>query len=105
MVMLTSVVDALSDDSWLLMTSLVRALEQAANVNDATELAAAHSLRVGIGALAAGSARAARADSGGVGVAEGDVMDGRGGLRGDSRPRDRGDGPQGKRGNAEGEHA
>ena len=42
-VMLTSVVDALSDESWLLMTSLVVAPEQAANVNDAGELAFAHS--------------------------------------------------------------
>src|ERR1700722_1519507 len=44
MVMLTRVVAALSDDSWLLMTSPVRAPEQAANVNDATELATAQSL-------------------------------------------------------------
>ena len=43
MVMLTSVVDALSDDSWLLMTSVVRAPEHAANMNDATGLAVAHS--------------------------------------------------------------
>ena len=42
MVMLTRVVAALRDDSWLLMTSLVLAPEQAANVKDATELAAAH---------------------------------------------------------------
>jgi hypothetical protein len=41
-VMLTRVVDALSDESWLLMTSLVLALEHAANVNDAAELAFAH---------------------------------------------------------------
>jgi hypothetical protein len=41
-VMLTRVVDALRDESWLLMTSLVLAPEQAANVNDAGELAFPH---------------------------------------------------------------
>jgi hypothetical protein len=41
-VMLTRVVDALSDESWLLMTSLVLAPEHAANVNDAGELAFPH---------------------------------------------------------------
>lgn len=41
-VMLTSVVDALSEESWLLITSLVLAPEHAANVNDAGELAFAH---------------------------------------------------------------
>lgn len=40
-VMLTRVVDALSDDSWLLMTSLVVAPEHAANVNAAGALAVA----------------------------------------------------------------
>ena len=40
-VMLTRVVDELSDDSWLLMTSLVEAPEHAANLNDAGELAVA----------------------------------------------------------------
>jgi hypothetical protein len=40
-VMLTSVVDALRDESWLLMTVLVVAPEQAANVKEAGELAAA----------------------------------------------------------------
>jgi hypothetical protein len=49
MVMLTSVVAALSDDSWLLMTSPVRAPEQAAKVKEATELAAAHSLGYALG--------------------------------------------------------
>ena len=44
-VMLTRVVAALSDDSWLLMTSPVFAPEHAAKVNDAGELAFAH--RVG----------------------------------------------------------
>jgi hypothetical protein len=42
MVMLTSVVDALSEESWLLMTLLVVAPEQAANVKELAELAAAH---------------------------------------------------------------
>jgi hypothetical protein len=41
--MLTRVVEELSDESWLLMTSLVVAPEQAAKVNDAGEFAAAHS--------------------------------------------------------------
>jgi hypothetical protein len=41
-VMLTRVVDALSEESWLLMTSLVVAPEQAADVNDAGVLALAH---------------------------------------------------------------
>jgi hypothetical protein len=41
-VMLTSVVDALRDESWLLMTLLVVAPEQATNVNEAGELADAH---------------------------------------------------------------
>src|ERR1700744_1977042 len=49
MVMLTSVVAPLSDDSWLLMTSLVRAPEQAAKVKDATELATAHSFGKALG--------------------------------------------------------
>ena len=39
----TTTVDALSAESWLLMTSLVVAPEQATNVNDAGELALAHS--------------------------------------------------------------
>jgi hypothetical protein len=42
MVMLTSVVDALRDESWLLMTLLVVAPEHAANVKEAGELADAH---------------------------------------------------------------
>jgi hypothetical protein len=42
MVMLTSVVDALRDESWLLMTLLVVAPEQVANVKEAAELADAH---------------------------------------------------------------
>src|ERR1700722_8313812 len=42
MVTLTRVVDAFRADSWLLMTSLVRAPEQAAKVNEAGELAVAH---------------------------------------------------------------
>src|ERR1700760_4780550 len=42
-VRLTSVVAGLREDSWLLITSAVVALEQAANVNEATGLAAAHS--------------------------------------------------------------
>src|SRR5580658_4401242 len=42
MVMLTSVVDALSDESWPLMTELVVASAQAANVKEAGALAAAH---------------------------------------------------------------
>ncbi len=49
MVMLTSVVAVLSDDSWLLMTSPVRAPEQAAKVKDATELATAHSFGKALG--------------------------------------------------------
>lgn len=43
MEMLTRVVEELSEDSWLLMTSLVVAPEQAAKVKDAGEFAAAHS--------------------------------------------------------------
>ena len=39
MVMLTRVVEELSDESWLLMTSPVVAPEQAAKVNDAGEFA------------------------------------------------------------------
>ena len=42
-VMLTRVVDALRDESWLLMTSPVVAPEQAAKVKDAGECAFAHS--------------------------------------------------------------
>jgi len=42
MVMLTSVVDALRDESWLLMTLLVVAPEQVAKVKDVGELAEAH---------------------------------------------------------------
>src|SRR5215469_12779782 len=42
-VKLTSVVEELSDESWLLMTSATLAPEHAANVKDVTELAAAHS--------------------------------------------------------------
>src|SRR5258708_40140025 len=42
-VRLTSVADEVTDDSWLLITSVVLAPEQAANVKDAGELAAAHS--------------------------------------------------------------
>jgi hypothetical protein len=41
-VMLISVVDELRDDSWLLITSVVFAPEQAAKANDAGELADAH---------------------------------------------------------------
>jgi hypothetical protein len=41
-IMLTSVVDALRDESWPLMTLLVVAPEQATNVNVAGELADAH---------------------------------------------------------------
>ena len=41
-VMLTRVVDALSEDSWLLMTSLVVAPEHAAKVNAAGESGLAH---------------------------------------------------------------
>jgi hypothetical protein len=40
--MLTSVVEALRVESWPLMTVLVVAPEQAANVKEAGELAAAH---------------------------------------------------------------
>jgi hypothetical protein len=43
MVRLTNVVAELSEASWLLMTSLVVAPEQAAKVNDAGELAFAQS--------------------------------------------------------------
>jgi hypothetical protein len=42
MVMLTSVVLALSADTWLLITSAVAAPEQATETNDAGELAPAH---------------------------------------------------------------
>jgi hypothetical protein len=41
-VMLTSVVEALRDESWLLMTLLVVAPEQAANVKETGEFADAH---------------------------------------------------------------
>jgi hypothetical protein len=41
-VTLTRVVDELSDDSWLSMTSVVVAPEHAANLNDAGEFFAAH---------------------------------------------------------------
>jgi hypothetical protein len=41
-IMLTSVVEALRVESWLLMTVLVVAPEQAANVKEAGELADAH---------------------------------------------------------------
>src|SRR5689334_8752240 len=49
MVMLTRVVEELSDESWLLMTSLVVAPEQAAKVNDPGEFAAAHSAGKALG--------------------------------------------------------
>ena len=41
-VKLTRVVEELSAESWLLMTSATLAPEQAAKVNEVTELAAAH---------------------------------------------------------------
>ncbi len=42
-VTLTRVVDEFRDESWLLVTSLVLAPEQAANLNEAGEWAFAHS--------------------------------------------------------------